>query len=124
MSLGENLRKLRSAKHMTQKAFAKEFGVSESVISLYESNKRSPGYDLLIRFADYYGVSLDYLLDHSDFEVGKLTLGQSEAVKAGLQKATSLPELRRHLAEAILNRSLVRDDHVRKLQDFILHLND
>ena len=124
MSLGENLRNLRSAKCITQKAFAKEFGVSESVISLYESNKRSPGYDLLIRFADYYGVSLDFLLDHSDFEVGALTMGESEAVKEGLRKAKSLPELRRRLAEAILNRSLVWDDHVRKLQDFILHLDN
>ena len=124
MSLGDNLRKLRSAKHITQKTFAKEFGVSESVISLYESNKRSPGYDLLIRFADYYGVSLDYLLDHSDFEVGALTMGESEAIKAGLRKAESPAALRRRLAEAILNRSLVRDEHVRKLQDFILHLND
>ena len=124
MSLGENLRKLRAGRRMTQKAFAKEFGVSESVISLYESNKRSPGYDLLIRFADYYGVSLDYLLDHSDFEVGKLTLGEDAVIKDGLQKAKSLPELRRHLAEAVLNRTLVRDDHVRKLQECILKLHE
>lgn len=37
------------------------FGVSEATISLYESGRRSPKDELKLKFADYFGVSMDYL---------------------------------------------------------------
>ncbi len=67
MTLGETLKKLRLEKKMTQKMVAKEFDISESVVSLYEGDKRSPSYDLLLKFSHFYGVSCDFLLGNTPF---------------------------------------------------------
>ena len=61
----ERLRELRKSKKMTMKELAKVFGVSESTISLYETGKREPDNSMLKRLADYFGVSVDYLLERS-----------------------------------------------------------
>lgn len=39
-----------------------KIGVSESTISLYETGRRSPSYEILLKIAEYFGVSVDYLL--------------------------------------------------------------
>lgn len=43
------------------KALGQELGMAESTVSLYESGKRCPDIQTMIRFADYFNVSLDYL---------------------------------------------------------------
>ncbi len=43
-----------------------DLDVNQNSISRYENGTREAGYDLLVRFADYYGVSIDYILCHSD----------------------------------------------------------
>lgn len=60
--IGERLKKLRKEKKLTQLEFAKAIGVAESTMSLYENNKRQPDYVTLSKLADYYNVSVDYLL--------------------------------------------------------------
>ena len=57
----DKLRKLRSDKGITQKEAAREIGTSESVYQRYEKNEAKPSYEQLIRLADYYDVSIDYL---------------------------------------------------------------
>lgn len=122
MALGENLRLLRKSKGITQKAFAKEFGVSESVISLYESNKRSPSYDLLLQIADFYGVSIDYLLDRSDYVVGPITIGDGKALKEGLSKCQNASDMRRRLAEGVMNQTLLSDGAIRRIWNYVMEL--
>lgn len=57
----ENLKTLRKQAGVTMKALGSELGMAESTISLYESGKRCPDIQTLIRFADYFNVSLDNL---------------------------------------------------------------
>ena len=66
MDLGNRLRALRESKHLKQEDIWKEFSLASSSYSQYESNKRRPPYELLIKFADYYDVSVDYLLGRID----------------------------------------------------------
>ena len=40
--------------------------MSQNSISRYETGAREAGYELLIRFADYYNVSIDYILFRTD----------------------------------------------------------
>lgn len=47
---------------MTQKELSNRLGVSKSVISSYESGTRFPSYDVLIKIAQIFNVSTDYLL--------------------------------------------------------------
>ena len=56
------IRELRKEKHLTMKQFGEMFGISEGGISQYETGKREPSFDLLVRFANFFGVTVDYLL--------------------------------------------------------------
>lgn len=62
MDLGDKLKDLRVCKKMTQKELSNRLGVSKSVISSYESGTRFPSYDVLIKIAQIFNVSTDYLL--------------------------------------------------------------
>lgn len=63
---GEHLKSLRLSKGITQKQLAELTGTSERGIQNYELNQRKPTYDILISLADYFDVSLDYLVGRSD----------------------------------------------------------
>lgn len=59
---GETLSGLRKDIGLTQKEFAEIFNVSESTIAHYEQGITIPSPDMLCRFADYFNVTVDYLL--------------------------------------------------------------
>ena len=60
------LRELRLARKMSQQRLAIELSMSQNTFSRYENGEREPGIDELIRIADYFNVSLDYLLERSN----------------------------------------------------------
>lgn len=64
-TLGERIRDLRESKDIPQKEFAKKIGISNVVLSRYESGDRKPDYEVLKKIADYFQVSTDWLLNHS-----------------------------------------------------------
>lgn len=66
MKFGDRLKFLRKEKDFTQSELAKIFSLGESTISFYESNKRTPDYELLEKIADFFNVSVDYLLGRTD----------------------------------------------------------
>ena len=59
---GDCLKKLRKEKDVSQQDVAKALGVSRQVYNNYELEKREPDHKMLVRIADYYGVTVDYLL--------------------------------------------------------------
>ncbi len=62
----EALRQLRKSKGVTMKDVATAIGVSEATVSLYERGLRSPSYEILLKLGEYFGVSVDYLLNGHD----------------------------------------------------------
>ena len=56
------LKQLRSDKHLTQVQVAERIGVTPSMVSAYESDLKVPGLDTIIRIANLFGVTVDYLL--------------------------------------------------------------
>lgn len=56
------LKELRENKKLTQSQLGEQIGAKKSAISLWESGKRQPDQDTLIRLAALFGVSVDYLL--------------------------------------------------------------
>ncbi len=62
----KRLRELRKSKKLNMKELGKIIGVSEGAVSLYENGKRKPDYETLTALADYFGVSVDYLLERTD----------------------------------------------------------
>lgn len=56
------LRELRKKCGLTMKELGMEIGVAESTVSQYETGKRQPDYETLLKLSEYFGVSVDYLL--------------------------------------------------------------
>lgn len=67
-----NIRVLRKAVGMTMKQLGNLMGVSESAISLYETGKAEPDIAMLRKIADYFGVTIDYLLADNPKDTKKL----------------------------------------------------
>ena len=60
------LKEIRKAKGMSQLKLALELNTNQNTISRYETGEREPGIAELIRIADYFNVSVDYLLERTD----------------------------------------------------------
>ena len=60
------LKELRLRRNMTQLRLATELNMSQNTISRYETGEHQAGYEELIRIADYFNVSIDYLLERSN----------------------------------------------------------
>ena len=56
------LKELRKQRHISQVKIAMDLNVSQNTISRYETGEREAGYDMLIRIADLFSVTTDYLL--------------------------------------------------------------
>lgn len=66
MKLDEALKRCRKSMKVTQKQAAIAAGVSESMYQFYEYGRNEPTASVLISLADYFDVSLDYLVGRSD----------------------------------------------------------
>lgn len=66
MKLTERMRELRKEKDLRQEDIAAELGIAITTYCRYELGMREPGASLLVRMADYYDVSADYLLGRKD----------------------------------------------------------
>ena len=66
MTFSERLVELRKSRGLTQKQLAADLRLSELAIQHYEAQRRKPAFDVLLSVADYFDVSLDYLVGRSD----------------------------------------------------------
>ena len=60
------LKYLREKKGISQLKLAMDLSLNQNSISRYENGLRQADYETLIKFADYFGVSVDYLLERTD----------------------------------------------------------
>ena len=67
-SFSETLSLLRREKNISQRQAARELGISQALLSHYETGSREPGLKFVCRACDYYGVTADYLLCRSDVQ--------------------------------------------------------
>lgn len=66
VTIGQRLKTLRLEQKPTQKAIASAVGITEVSYQRYEYDTVRPSIDVLIALADYFDVSLDYLVGRSD----------------------------------------------------------
>lgn len=66
MNFPKRLKFLREQKGLTQEELASILNISRSALSLWEIGKREPNQETLRLFAEYFGVSIDYLLGRTD----------------------------------------------------------
>lgn len=60
------LKELRTKKGISQLKLAIDLNMNQNSVSRYETEQRQADYDTLIAFADYFDVSIDYLLERTD----------------------------------------------------------
>lgn len=64
--MGNNLKKLRKERGMTQLALQMQTGIEQALISKYENGERIPPTETLIVLADFFNTNIDYLLGRTD----------------------------------------------------------
>ena len=64
--MGENLKKIRKDRGMTQIALQMQTGIEQALISKYETGERIPPTETLIIVADFFNTNIDFLLDRTD----------------------------------------------------------
>ncbi len=80
---GAILKQLRKNHNLTQQELGSRIGISKAVISKYENGMSYPTFDMLIKIADYFKVTIDYLLGvekRKTIDVSNLQSTQIEAL--------------------------------------------
>lgn len=67
-SMLKNLKQLREASSVSQRKLANAIGVSQQSINKYENHKIEPDIDTMIKIADYFNTSVDYLIGHTEIQ--------------------------------------------------------
>ena len=70
--IADRLRILRENGKLSQEKMAPLVGMKQSSINRYENNQSDPSLETLLRYADYFDVSLDYIFGRTDKPQGKL----------------------------------------------------
>lgn len=71
-NIGQHMRELRESVRLSQAEIAKLCGSNQTTIARMETGKTAPSVKLLIWYADYFDISMDYLCCRTDQPQGKL----------------------------------------------------
>lgn len=71
MNLGQKIKELREKRGLRQQDLADAIGITAAMISMYESNKKKPGRDTLIKLANVLNVDTNYLINDEIKELTK-----------------------------------------------------
>lgn len=101
------LRELRKKAGLSMKQLGDLFSMSEAAISFYETGKRQLSPDLLIKFANYFDVSVDYLLGNSNkpFYIGSTNKKDSDMFQIKLKELREKHKLSQAKLAKLLNVS-------------------
>ncbi|MCI9175336.1 MAG: helix-turn-helix transcriptional regulator [Lachnospiraceae bacterium] len=105
----DNLKKLRLEKGLTQQSLAEKLNIGQQSVYKYEHHITEPDIDMQKTIADFFDVSVDYLIGHSSCphkieEVHPTDLNHTEL--ALLQKYRSLPPSSREVFLQLLDEFL------------------
>ena len=107
MEFNRIIKLLRKERGITQKQAAEDLGVSQALLSHYEKGIRECGLDFVVRVADYYNVSCDYLLGRSAERNGMMLsaedLPNPEKMKDNIYHGSVLPTMNKKLISNSLN---------------------
>ena len=84
--LGKRIKLLREEKEISQLDLAKLLNVNNSTLSQYEAGNRTPSDEIKMKIADYFGVSIDYLLGRTDTS-SKLKVSSEEPASKNQPKS-------------------------------------
>lgn len=74
MNLGERIKELRIKKELSQTELATFLNIARSTLSQYESNQRTPSDEIKLKLAEYFDVSVDFLLGKTNNKESTIAL--------------------------------------------------
>ncbi len=114
LSLGERLANLRENLGLTQKELAAKLNVGRSTISGYEKGTTQPSYDVLIKLADFFDVSLDYLFGRTEIKASMKKLESKLRTRNGtvpIDLIFRLNDIDKEAVGMVLYSYLVKDEY-------------
>ena len=91
--LGKKIKELRTKSKFTQSELANLLGVTKSSVASYENDSRQPSFSVLIKIAQIFNVSTDYLLlnkPEKNISIASLNEEQTEIIKSLIKTFTEL----------------------------------
>lgn len=83
---GKRVKELREKGKISMEQLAKQLGVTKSRVNMWENNGTVPRGDILIKLANYFGVTTDYLLGNNDESAISLTDAKLNSLQRNLGK--------------------------------------
>ena len=118
--IGDTLKRLRMKKGLTSEELCSKIGIKGGSYRNYERNDRKPDYDTLVKLADFYGVTTDYLLGRPDAKEPAAPIASlptvDEMEKDLFREWLDLDEASRKAFLDVL-RKIVADDQKRQAED-------
>jgi transcriptional regulator with XRE-family HTH domain len=99
MSFAERLQELREDKAISRKELAKILNITISALGMYERGHREPNIEMLIKLADYFNVSLDFLVDRAFNKINIKEILDALKIKNSIE---ALPNDSKMIVEYIL----------------------
>lgn len=104
--LSERIRELREQKNISQKQLADIMHISQSSISEYESGNQQPPLEMIVKLADFFDVSTDYLLGQTNIAISMNRLKEKISTRVGeipLDKLFSLKDNEKEIIALMIN---------------------
>ena len=106
---------LRKERHLSQKEFSKIFNVAQNTISQWEQGKRNMDTEILVKLADYFQVTTDYLLGRSEAASHRTNVFHlSPAEELLVKKYRTLPDLSRETLDTVLDSLYLKEQACQK----------
>lgn len=126
-TFGQRLKELRNERGISQNELSKYVGVSKSSINMYERDEREPGFETLEAIADFFNVSMDYLLGryigfHDENMNTDVIVEESGGVRLQFGASVSPHEVRKVIDELVNLMGEFGDDDCEISQNDMLQL--
>lgn len=96
----KNIKNIRESKNLTQKDVAKKINIPYQTYNHYETGRNEPDIESLIKLADFFGCSIDYLVGREDEDGAIMIYGNqlSKDENQLIDKLRSLPDIKKKIA--------------------------
>jgi len=116
MVLGERIKRLRQERGWSQMQISKKLNVHQKQISGYERGIHAPSIELLMRMAELFNVSLDYIAFDDREDKHRIQLADRELMQT-VKEIDDLPEEDRMTIKAVLNTFIIKHRFQRLASD-------
>lgn len=114
MNFGEILKNIRKEKNITQEELAKVLNMKRTSISGYETGRKEPDFGTLNKIADYFGVSMDFLLGRSTIKYNMDEL--KKIIEEDGELASFVHELITNYEVKTLSKSIMKHKDFNKIK--------